>query len=121
VREEVIGMGLEGNSLFLVEILFSNLLGEAERTHEQRPSGWVVFRPKCKAVTSLKQIRNVNVFADLVHEIMGVSRNRMHRLMQAFFETNFRSSGTRQKEHNIRYMSCGNRMLASVEIRNAKY
>jgi len=80
---------------FLVEIMFSNLLGEAERNHEQRPSGWVVFRPKSKPATFLKQIRNFNVFADLVHEIMGVSRNRVHRLTQASFATNSCSSGTR--------------------------
>jgi hypothetical protein len=62
---------LEGNILFLVKILFSDMLGEAERNNERRPSGWVVFRPKCKPVTSLKQTRKFDVFAGFVHEIVA--------------------------------------------------
>jgi len=39
VREKGIGNGLEGIILFLVEILFSNMLGEAERNHENTAVG----------------------------------------------------------------------------------
>ena len=39
MREKGIGNGLEGIILFLVEILFSNMLGEAERNHENTAVG----------------------------------------------------------------------------------